>query len=159
MHMFTLCRETLIGKSWRQRKRVQIVQNIGEIKIIFGLPTASGLVKLTNLVLNILCWELKNNGNDLSALTDIDEQKMQENLNYVESCEFCKQIKMEQEWWRGSQQKCLHRPPPRSDPQPQIMAKTCFRDLVSIMQSSKSKTFKNWLVSKGKGWGKTNWVD
>ena len=73
------------------------MQNIGEIKIIFGLPTASGLVKLTNLVLNILCWELNNNGNDLSALTDIDEQKMQENLNYVESCEFCKQIKMEQE--------------------------------------------------------------
>ena len=69
------------------------MQNVGKIKIIFGLPAASGLVKLTNLV----CWELKNNGNDLSALTDIDEQKMQENLNYVESCEFCKQIKMEQE--------------------------------------------------------------
>ena len=67
------------------------MQNIGEIKIIFGLPAASGLVKLTNLV----CWELKNNGNDLSVLTDTDEQKMQE--NYVESCEFCKQIKMEQE--------------------------------------------------------------
>ena len=73
------------------------MQNLGEIKIIFGLPAASGLVKLTNLVLNILYRELKNNGDDLSALTDIDEQKMQENLNYVESCEFCKQIKMEQE--------------------------------------------------------------
>ena len=65
------------------------MQNRGKIKIIFGLPAASGLV------LNILCWELKNNGNDLSALTDTDEQNMQE--NYVESCEFCKQIKMEQE--------------------------------------------------------------
>ena len=53
------------------------MQNRGKIKIIFGLPAASGLV------LNILCWELKNNGNDLSALTDTDEQKMQENLNYV----------------------------------------------------------------------------